>query len=344
MNLIPPRVSHPKARQSRYAYYITWHCGQAGSSYPSHLGGDILRYAKHLDTMSLNSLTQDDIDRILSYLELPPATTLPSPPLRFLSDHIAVLPPPLLEPFSQITSPRERASIPTIKSRRLIYATQVPIPPELTAEKGRLRWPLLWERMGGSSLPPPSADVREEEAWVAEHFLPGKENVQHVKKLGGFLRGLEEEREMENVVMARRAERRLDDVGEEFDEESDEEDEELPRRSGPGSMDAEEQEEVRRAFEKRILEMFVDGVDVSDCEPLADVRAKPQTVPYDHVDFAEPAGGDPIGARDREDAYFDDEEPSRTPNGHDQGGGVGHAESLGQDDRSKENGQGEYDY
>ena len=220
--------------------------------------------------MSINTLTQYDIDRILSYLDLPSAQELPTPPLKFLSDHITILPPPLLLPFDEITSPRERATIPAIKSRRLIYAAQSPLPVELHADRGRLRWPLLWERMGGSSLPPPSADVREEEKWVEENFLPGKENSQHVKKLGGFLRGLEEEREMESVVMARRAERRLDDVGEEFDEESDEEGDGVSARGSlPGEAEEKDQAEVREAFEKRILELFVDGMDVSTATPLS---------------------------------------------------------------------------
>lgn len=118
--------------------------------------------------------------------------------------------------------------------------------------------------MGGARLPPPTADVEEEEDWVRDSFLPGKENAQHVKKLGGFLRGLEEEREMEGVVMAKRAERRLDDVGEEFDEESDEEEEAEDRPPlDPDRINEDEQREVREAFEKRILELFVDGMDVS---------------------------------------------------------------------------------
>jgi hypothetical protein len=218
--------------------------------------------------MSINTLTQYDVDRILSYLDLPSAEELPTPPIQFLADHITVLPPPLLLPFDDVTSPRERASISAIKSRRMIYASQTPLPAELHTDRGRLRWPLLWERMGGSSLPPPSADVREEERWVEENFLPGKENSQHVKKLGGFLRGLEEEREMEGVVMARRAERRLDDVGEEFDEESDEEEDVLPDRGAvPGALEEKDQAEVREAFEKRILELFVDGMDVSTSKP-----------------------------------------------------------------------------
>lgn len=127
---------------------------------------------------------------------------------------------------------------------------------------------MLWERMGGTRIPPPSINVTEEERWVEREFLPGKENAQHVKKLGGFLRILEEEREIEDVIEAKRAERRLDRVGEEFDEESDEEEEEeaAPPPEVDMRPDAEieaEQEEVRRMFEKRLIELFVDGVDVS---------------------------------------------------------------------------------
>lgn len=66
-------------------------------------------------------------------------------------------------------------------------------------------------------------------------------------------------------------------------------------------------------------------------------------MPYDDIDFTEPADGDPIAARDEQDRYFDDEEPSRTPNGHDQGRGP----SVEQDRKERlegQNGTGDYDY
>lgn len=136
--------------------------------------------------------------------------------------------------------------------------------------------------MGGSSLPPPSSGVEEEEDWVKDRFLGGGEREggelpQHVKKLGGLLRGFEEEREMEVVRERKRAERRLDEVGEEFDSESDEEeeeDEEAVNGGGskenghatgvPSIVEEEDQESVIKAFEKKLLELFVDGLDVSD--------------------------------------------------------------------------------
>ena len=214
--------------------------------------------------MALGTISGDDAARALVYLGLPSSEELPTNPLAFLAEHVANLPPTLLQPFINVTTPRQRAAIPEIKHRRMIYASTSPPPPELCADRARLRWPLLWERMGGEARPPPSANVREEEEWVENSFLPGKANSQHVKKLGGFLRGLQEEQEMEDVVMARRAERRLDDVGEEFDEESDEEEfEEPPRRDPTEPVNEEEQAEIVIAFERRILEMFVDGLDVS---------------------------------------------------------------------------------
>lgn len=218
--------------------------------------------------MSVDTLTPEDLTRILRYLDLPATDDLPSSPLAFLNDYLPILPPSLLQPFESITTPKERSSLPVVKARRVLYASREPPPAELRADRGRLRWPLLWERMGGARIPPPSVNVTEEERWVEREFLPGKENAQHVKKLGGFLRILEEEREIENVIEAKRAERRLDRVGEEFDEESDEEEEEeaAPPPEVDMRPDAEieaEQEEVRRTFEKRLIELFVDGVDVS---------------------------------------------------------------------------------
>ena len=242
------------------------------------------------------SLNPEDVSRILSYLELPSSSTsaLPLPPLEFLNKYLPLLPFELALPFGQVTTPRQRAPIKTIKSRRLIHASSTPRPSDLTAERGRLRWPLLWERMGGTSLPPPTANVQEEESWVQDNFLSGREGSQHVKKLGGLLRGFEEEREMMDLVAARRAERRLDSAGEEFDEESDEELEPSPRLGPPNGVNGarsggvpvppehvatvneHEQEEIKRAFEKQLVELFVDGLDVSCRRPSPSALADPR--------------------------------------------------------------------
>jgi hypothetical protein len=236
-------------------------------------------YTTSTATMEARSLHPENMEAIKTYLDLPPETLLPADPLDLLSSYLHILPRPLLEPFTSITTPRQRARLRPIKARRLMYASTTPLPAFLSADAGRLRWPLLWERMGGSSLPPtaPSREVQEEESWVRDRFLGGlqpdtggvetKEVTQHVKKLGGLLRGFEEERELEHVRERRKVERQLDEVGEEFDSESDEEDGVGGRignaRIGPRVVEDEDQEMVTRAFEKKLVELFVDGLDVS---------------------------------------------------------------------------------
>jgi len=233
--------------------------------------------------MATRQIHPEDQQRIKEYLSLPNETLLPADPLELLSTYLHTLPRALLEPFTEITTPRQRARLRPIKSRRLMYASTSPTPAFLSADAGRLRWPLLWERMGGSSNPTiASAGQREEEAWVKDRFLGGlvepsssvddKEVTQHVKKLGGLLRGLEEEREMEHVRERKRVERQLDEVGEEFDSESDEEDGVGGRignaRIGPRVVEDEDQEAVARAFERNLVELFVDGLDVSSTSCL----------------------------------------------------------------------------
>jgi len=310
--------------------------------------------------METRSLHPEDLAAIRTYLDLPSETLLPADPLDLLSTYLHILPRPLLEPLTSITTPRERARLRPIKARRLMYASAVPPPAFLSADAGRLRWPLLWERMGGSSIPPtaPSREVQEEESWVRDRFLGGlqpqddstgetKEVTQHVKKLGGLLRGFEEERELEHVRERRKVERQLDEVGEEFDSESDEEDGAGGRignaRIGPRVVEDEDQEGVARAFEKKLVELFVDGLDVSLLATTgrAELMTQSEVVPYDDIDFTEPPEGDPIATRDAQDRYFDDEEASRTPNGHDQGTRVVTNAPQG---TPPQNGTGEYDY
>jgi hypothetical protein len=89
-----------------------------------------------------------------------------------------------------------------------------------------------------------------------------------VNKLGKFLAELEEEREWEDMRAAKRLERRRNQEEEaekeEFEESSDEgEEEEDPRLVG---VPAEDQEEVRVLFERRLLELFLDGLDVRASE------------------------------------------------------------------------------
>jgi hypothetical protein len=246
--------------------------------------------------------TADDVARILKYLDLPVPSppVLPLEPHAFLAAHLDNLPRALLEPFAHLTTPRSRAHIPAVKSRRLLYASAGPStsttlsvaaataqtpPPLLRADRGRLRWPLLWERLGGSSLSQPSDEVDEEELWVDEMFMGGHAG-QSLRKLGGFLRTLEEAREAEGVREAKRVERRKEAeqglegaLGVGGDGDADEDGMDDPGTWLAGQMGANgqqgvagevaDQEKVKLVFERRLLELFLDGLDVSVLYSLA---------------------------------------------------------------------------
>jgi hypothetical protein len=120
----------------------------------------------------------------------------------------------------------------------------------------------------------PSFRMKDESTWASTEFMPIEESpaerrkqVLQVNKLGKFLAELEEEREWEDMRDAKRLERRRnereDAEKEEFEESSDEEGED-PRAIG---AIAEDQDEVRVLFERRLLELFLDGLDVCDDPP-----------------------------------------------------------------------------
>ncbi|KAL1408968.1 hypothetical protein Q8F55_005785 [Vanrija albida] len=291
-----------------------------------------------------SALPPDVLQAVTAHLGAAPSS---SNALDILTAHLPSLPPALAADVGAHTTPKERARIPAIKARRVLYGTgsgagaastsasdnrlyapgvaAVPAPPpELTAERGRQRWPLLWERLGGDPRPADStASQADEERWGTEGFMPGSEGF--VGRLGRVLREDEEVREWEATRAARVAERRLDEQGEEFDSDSEDEGE-APANGGGRALPhlpytgtgAEDQAAVVREFEKRLLELFIDGLD---------------TIDYAPIDFA-PAD-DPIAARDAEEAWFDDEAPS--------GGGVGNGNGAARG-REMENGDGEYDY
>ncbi|WWC67817.1 uncharacterized protein I206_101733 [Kwoniella pini CBS 10737] len=309
--------------------------------------------------MSDYPLSKDQVHQILSYLDLPITDVLPLQPLEFLNKYILNLPQSILKEFIFL-SPKQLTNLSIIKHRRLLYSTKIPKPNFLLPNQGRLRWPLLWENLGGDpniNLNDNSLNAIEEEQWVSNKFMnpisiinndndnriSGIEEAskrQHVKKLGGFLRVLEEERESESVRAAKRMERRLNTLGEEFDDESDEEDIQpfSAYNNGVRVEIKEDQGEVERVFEKRILELFLDGLD---------------TIDYTEIDFIDPPDGDPIAIRDAEDRYFDDEEPSETSDGHEATQTQTDTNSdvksrLEEIERAEsiipQNGQGEYDY
>lgn len=181
----------------------------------------------------------------------------------------------------------------------------------------------------------PSWRMRDESAWATSAFMPStdplatpseaaehRKSVLQVNKLGHFLASLEEEREWEDVRDAKRTERRFnqeqDAKKEEFEDSSDEEVEE-----GEAAVVIEvddDQQRVIAKFERRLLELFLDGLDVSSrshhrapwCEWKLYTDALPmayhQTIPYGPIDFEPPVVENKLMVQDEEDAYFDQED------------------------------------
>lgn len=242
-------------------------------------------------------LPPDLVEALTTHLGTTPASTNP---LDVLSAHLASLPTDLAAQVGAHTTAKERTRIPAIKARRVLYGTgSAPPsssssgpstrlyapgvaavsspPPDLTAERGRQRWPLLWERLGGDPRPAESTAAQaDEHRWAGEGFMPGSDAF--VGRLGRVLAEDEEVREWEATRAARAAERRLDEVGEEFDDSDDDDEGDAGasagangRSNGGGGLPhlpytgtgAADQAAVEREFEKRLLELFIDGLDVS---------------------------------------------------------------------------------
>jgi len=150
----------------------------------------------------------------------------------------------------------------------------------LAAEQGRLRWPLLWERLGGDPRAMDTSAQREENAWAENEFMPGRERF--VGRLGRMLAEEEEIREWEDARAARARERRLDAQGEEFDSESEDDGgsgdtgTQGTGMNGPAGLPGlpvlptatgdEDQAGVIAQFERQLLELFIDGLDVSSID------------------------------------------------------------------------------
>lgn len=252
-------------------------CQRFNQQSSSHLTLTLTNQQPHA-TMDVDSPAPQTLTpALLAELEphtgpLPPTAT----PLSILSTHLLILPVPLACSLGSLLTPRQRTAIPAIKHRRHLHATSTPTPVELTATEGRRRWPLLWERLGGDPrVGFPGGEVEtaaqaEAAQWAREGFMPGHEAF--VGRLGALLAEEEEMGEWEEARRNRARERRLDEVGEEFDEESDEEEEEvgggvgggggLPGVGG-GGTGIEDQEKAAAAFERALLELYVDGLDVS---------------------------------------------------------------------------------
>ncbi|EDR12780.1 uncharacterized protein LACBIDRAFT_311604 [Laccaria bicolor S238N-H82] len=210
----------------------------------------------------------------LDYLGLS-AEYHPSPrtdPISFLTINITKLPPHLLLHYSTITTPKQRAAIPTVRNRRLRFTNQNP--PELQFNSARNTWPLLWKGRERRGI----EEGAEERDWAENNFLQGAKK--HVGKLASLLGGYEEEREAERIRVLYREKPGGEFVAEE-DSESDEETEEGEQEEG--------QEEAKETFERLIREHFIYGL-------LEDMD-------YDRVDWDDTLDDD----RDAEDKWFDED-------------------------------------
>lgn len=203
------------------------------------------------------SLTESDLQKIQTYLALPPGPSLPSPPLQFLTDHLPLLPPSLALLLSKPTTPQGRTTIAQIRNRRYRWASQTPPPPALRVSRGRDRHPLLFDRIVGSGVDIRDEEGEEEEEWGRTRAVLGGGAT--IGKFGELMKGFEEEREGERRRAVRKEEaRRERETAEEFESDSDEDEQEHRVDSFWGA----EVEERVRVFERILRERWLDGLEV----------------------------------------------------------------------------------
>ncbi|TFK43730.1 hypothetical protein BDQ12DRAFT_675459 [Crucibulum laeve] len=221
----------------------------------------------------------------LLYLDLPKDYE-PSPKIdaiSFLTKHLPQLPPHILLKFSDITSPKQRTTIPNIRNRRLTYTNNNP--PELRFYAARSNWPTLWEGRERRGI----EEGNEEKEWAESRFLEGSEK--HIGKLAKLLGEYEEEREAERIRIIRR-EKAATEFTPEEDTDSEEEEEE-EEDSAPSSAPVQEsQEEAQRWFERLIRERFIYGL--------------LENIDYDKVDWDESLDID--DEREAQERWFDDDD------------------------------------
>ncbi|KAJ7094606.1 hypothetical protein B0H15DRAFT_938214 [Mycena belliarum] len=222
-----------------------------------------------------------DLIPIQSYLGLD-ADSQPNPksaPIDFLTLHMRHLPPHLLVSFSNVTTPKERTRISTIRNRRLKYANGGPS--ELQFPAARSTWPLLYD----GQLRRGQQEGEDERDWAAKDFLQGL--TKHVGKLGNLLGGYEAEREAERFRTLRRNRVDVEFVPEEESDSDDDED-----QGDTGRSERLTDEEDKATFERLIRERFIYGL-------LEDID-------YDKVDWDESLDVD--DDRETEERWFDEDE------------------------------------
>ncbi|EJU06635.1 hypothetical protein DACRYDRAFT_103585 [Dacryopinax primogenitus] len=220
----------------------------------------------------MTSTTTFDPAPVLNYLSLPSSSS-PSPtsqPLLFLRQHLPHLPPSHASAFSNLLTPAERAALPLIRARRLAYALHDPSPHQLTWSHAASQEPMLWTAHGGpsSGLSPArlgEREAQEETEWTKSEFIgrrgPGGGGM--IGNLGRLLGEFEGERvgEAERVARIERATRaasRVEQHGEQEDEDMDSLSEHETSSEEEGGMTA--ADAVKHAFERAVRERFVEGL------------------------------------------------------------------------------------
>ncbi len=237
---------------------------------------------------------------ILSFIALPlDGNYRPSPtaePVDFLKRHLHHLPPHLVAQFSLVTTPKQRAAIPTVRNRRLKYVESDPTDLSFTA--ARSTWPTLWEGRERRGI----EEGKDEKDWAQHEFLHG--STKHVGKLGDLLGGYEEEREAERVRGIRREEAAKEEFIPEEDE-SDNDDDEVS--SALANLDFESEGDQKISFLRRVKERFIYGLlEVNSLFVFEIVLKESQNMDYDVVDWDESL--DTENDKEAEERWFDDEE------------------------------------
>ncbi|KAK0206415.1 hypothetical protein DFS33DRAFT_1272898 [Desarmillaria ectypa] len=235
----------------------------------------------------MSTVTAFNERAILSFIALPSDGSYhPSPtaePIDFLKRHLQHLPPHLVIQFSSVTTPKQRAAIPTVRNRRLKYAESNPT--DLSFTVARSTWPTLWEGRERRGV----EEGKEEKDWAQHEFLHG--SIKHVGKLGDLLGGYEEEREAERVRSIRREEAKEEFVPEEDESDSDE-DESEQVSNALANLEFESEGDQKIFFLRRVKERFIYGL--------------LENMNYDAVDWDEFL--DTENDREAEEHWFDEEE------------------------------------
>lgn len=254
---------------------------------------------------STQLLSATELDSlVLRYLSLD-ADYAPNPstePVAFLRLHLSILPSSILEHFSFLLSPIQRAAIPAIRNRRLAYHSSAP--PMFVFPVARNRWVDIWDEIAPSAVlqenwrETSKISAQEEKRWAEAGFLDGHGVLGEKSRLGKLLGDYEEERvgEVERANRSARLRkmeaRKADDREATLQDASDsEEEEEELSDEDQNAAPAADNQQLQRTFERVLKERFLAGL-------LKDFD-------YDSVDWSNRWD---VQSMDDEDRWFQDDD------------------------------------